>query len=219
MVDHDGIHPESERSGEIELAAGVHPIQIAYFEGGGQRAISVKIKATGWNPHPSRRYLVATPDAVTKPLVPTTTKLDPSLVEQGAKLFTTAVACNVMLGVTSQHKRPEANAKPLSELRLDQGCLATSVPAGLPNYDLTNRQRQRIVDAIKATGSQLVVNAPPADEAKSVHLTMASLNCYACHARGQVGGTTSVTNASFVTTKPEMGDEGRVPTGVGWCRG
>ncbi len=64
VVDHDGIHPESERSGEIELAAGVHPIQIAYFEGGGQRAISVKIESDRLESTPITTLLVSTPDAV-----------------------------------------------------------------------------------------------------------------------------------------------------------
>ncbi len=211
VVNHDGIHPESERAGEVDLAAGVHPIQIDYFEGGGQRAISVKIESDRLESTPITTLLVATPDAVTKPLVPTTTKLDPSLVEQGAKLFTSAGCVHCHASGNREANRPAAPAKPFTELRLDQGCLATAVPAGLPNYDLTSRQRQRIVEAIKATGSQLIVNSLPVDESKSVHLTMASLNCYACHARGQIGGPTSVTNGSFVTTKPEMGDEGRVP--------
>ncbi len=40
---------------------------------------------------------------------------------------------------------------------------------------------------------------------------MTTFNCYACHVRDKVGGPTEEANKLFVTTQPEMGDEGRVP--------
>jgi hypothetical protein len=40
---------------------------------------------------------------------------------------------------------------------------------------------------------------------------MTAFNCYACHSRSGVGGPEADRNPLFLTTIPEMGDEGRVP--------
>jgi hypothetical protein len=44
-----------------------------------------------------------------------------------------------------------------------------------------------------------------------VEQTLTTFNCYACHERDKVGGVEETWNPFFVTTQPEMGDEGRVP--------
>ncbi len=211
VVNHDGVHPESERSGEIQLEAGVHPIRIEYFEGGGQRALKAFVESDRLESTPLVTFLIATPDAVTKPLVPTLTKLEASFAEQGAKLFVSAGCVQCHSAKAPKDDGSIAKAKPLDQLRLDQGCLSANVPAGLPQYDLTSRQRGRIADAIKSLGPQLLAHAAIGSDTQQLHYLMSSLNCYACHARNQIGGPTATTNTLFVTTKPEMGDEGRVP--------
>jgi hexosaminidase len=60
VIDHDGLHGATERSGQIALAAGFHPLSIQYFQAGGGRALSLTVslgdererqELTGWLHH------------------------------------------------------------------------------------------------------------------------------------------------------------------------
>ncbi len=44
VVDNDGSHGAVERSGQVALEAGVHPIKVSYFQEGGAKALKVSIK-------------------------------------------------------------------------------------------------------------------------------------------------------------------------------
>ena len=52
VIDHDGPHGLSEKSGQIALRAGWHPIEVAYFQGGGGRALDLRMAAAGEAPRP-----------------------------------------------------------------------------------------------------------------------------------------------------------------------
>jgi hypothetical protein len=47
VVDHDGLHSESEQLGQIILKSGKHPITIAAFQAGGGRILSAGYKGPG----------------------------------------------------------------------------------------------------------------------------------------------------------------------------
>jgi hypothetical protein len=47
VVDHDGLHSASERSGQIILRAGRHPIMVAMFEGSGSQVLDVQYSGPG----------------------------------------------------------------------------------------------------------------------------------------------------------------------------
>lgn len=47
VVDNDGLHAAEERSGQVALKAGWHPIQVAMFEAGGSQALSVAVRPPG----------------------------------------------------------------------------------------------------------------------------------------------------------------------------
>ena len=85
-----------------------------------------------------------------------------------------------------------------------KGCLSASPPARAPRFGLDERQRQALAAALAG-------KAPARTPAAVVAETMAVFNCYACHSRDRVGGPAEGLNRSFLTTKPEMGDEGRLP--------
>jgi hypothetical protein len=68
-------------------------------------------------------------------------------------------------------------------------------------------EQQASLEAALLEGSP---KEPPTPH-EQVSLTMAALNCCACHSRDGVGGPTTGRNELFRTTIPEMGDEGRVP--------
>lgn len=43
IVDHDGLHGASTAEGQVALAAGVHPLQLHYFQAGGGQALSLEV--------------------------------------------------------------------------------------------------------------------------------------------------------------------------------
>ena len=47
VVDNDGTHGMEEKSGSITLTAGMHPIIVTYFQGGGGKGLEVKWTAPG----------------------------------------------------------------------------------------------------------------------------------------------------------------------------
>src|SRR5690606_15470359 len=77
---------------------------------------------------------------------------------------------------------------------------------------LTARQRESIAAALVDRPKESPSDAERIDE------TLMAFNCYACHERAGKGGVEPERNHLFVTSVPEMGDEGRIPphlTGVG----
>lgn len=45
VIDHDGLHGDEAKDGEVALKAGLHPFRIEYFEGGGGNMISFQWKS------------------------------------------------------------------------------------------------------------------------------------------------------------------------------
>jgi mono/diheme cytochrome c family protein len=90
-----------------------------------------------------------------------------------------------------------------------RSCLSPTPSKGLPHYDLEGDQ----VAALKAfVGS----GRPAADPDGS--LTLAAMNCYACHERDGLGGPVVAANPFFIGDEG-LGDSGRLPpplTGIGW---
>jgi hexosaminidase len=50
VVDNDGLHGDQERTGQIALRAGLHPIRVAYFQRGGGRALRLEAGLEGQPP-------------------------------------------------------------------------------------------------------------------------------------------------------------------------
>ena len=47
IVDNDGVHGNTERTGRIKLTKGLHPIKLQYFDGGGSQSLNVQYKGPG----------------------------------------------------------------------------------------------------------------------------------------------------------------------------
>jgi pimeloyl-ACP methyl ester carboxylesterase len=47
IINHDGAHAASERSGSKQLSQGLHTIEVQYFEAGGGESLSLQISASG----------------------------------------------------------------------------------------------------------------------------------------------------------------------------
>ena len=132
---------------------------------------------------------------------------DPELAQKGRVHFE-------RLGCARCHGKDEVKnsvaLRPLSALRMDQGCLSEGV-GPWPQFALSNSQRQ----AIRA-GLSRQPRALNDDQQISVMLT--AFRCVNCHQRDDLGGVSPERNPHFLTTNPNLGPQGRIPptlTGVG----
>ena len=52
VVDNDGMHSETEKTGMIALARGLHPLEVSYVQGGGGASLRVLVRREGgtWEP-------------------------------------------------------------------------------------------------------------------------------------------------------------------------
>ncbi len=212
IVRNDGVHPHTTQTGEIELQAGIHEIRIEYFELAGGESLSLEIEGPSISRRDVSHLIRATREVQkTKPKKSSGEQFifDPSKAETGRKNFTLLGCANcheLKVGGKRLLSPKQGTAKTLSKLDPNKGCLAKKVPAGLPQFDLSNEQRIAIRAAISA-GSPSSKPSPQ----KLIIQTMATFNCYACHQRDKIGGTEPARNAMFVTSIPEMGEEGRLP--------
>lgn len=213
LIDHDGIHPSSFKTSKKTLQAGVHRIQVDYFEKGGEEELALEIEGPNSGRSPIDSWITSDPKGnLDKELIPSRFQADLKLVAAGQSIYVQSGCANChALKLNDQSVSSTLVAKPLAKLDATQGCLSETVRPGLPEYELTRNQRDAIVAALKS------LEAPLETEAR-VHLQLANANCYSCHTRGTVGGPESARNAFFKSTVQEMGSEGRLPpslTGVG----
>ncbi len=210
IIDNDGVHPHTEKSAQAELTAGWHDVLVDYIQGGGESTLSVEFEGNGLGRQPlgsllTRERKEAVPSA--KPAF----AVQPELAEKGKQVFVTigCAACHT-LNQGGQRLASLKTAKPQASLRSTEGCLAETPPAAVPNYHLSDAQRSELAAAL---------TTPAAETAsQSIHRTLLTFNCYACHSRDGWGGVEEGRNASFESLIKEMGDESRLPptlTGAG----
>lgn len=214
IINNDGLHSPEEKSGEVELRAGDHTLAVTYANWVGGDTLEFSWEGPGVSRQPvPTDVLFKIGGRPMLPLDADTFNPDPQKVAIGGRMFAAmgCANCHQMEGLKGT--RP---AKPLAELKdVTTGCLAEKPAKGLPNYELSEEQRAFIGEALndaKLLAAQLEGEA-------LVTRTLASMNCLACHKRGDLGGATKDRNAFFTMTKPfDMGDEGKLPpklTGVG----
>ena len=234
VVDNDGVHPDTEKSGQIELEAGVHPVRIDYFEGGGNHSLSLEVLPPGG----SRRSALGciTPAATDTPPAPggeadgdAGFAVDAALAERGRAAFGTVgcARCHELRGGDGKRIEPVGTIRPVDEIRsCEAGCLATGGPrAGVPHYALDDAQRGAVAAALGWLRSP--ESAASAARDRVVQRTLTALDCYACHVRDGRGGILPAVastdddgepvvkeparDALFTSAVQELGDEGRLP--------
>ena len=213
VVDCDGVHPHETKQGRLTLTQGFHRVIVEFFQQGGGATLQAEIAGQGIARQPiaGLSYLEAAVPAVVPHADSPVFSLNQELVGKGRELFATlgCASCHQMK-VDGQAIMSKLTAKPLQDLTPGTGCLAETVPSRAPRFGFTVAQRQSLGAALRSSGHE--------SDAENVHRTMATLNCYACHERGKLGGVEAARNASFESLQKEMGDEGRLPptlTGVG----
>ncbi len=213
IINNDGTHPTEFKEGSLNLSRGLHEIQVDWFEAGGDEELSLVWLGPGIKSGAIDKAIVMNRDGTDLPpatpkdeLDPDTFVFDESKVDQGRELFTS-------LGCASCHVRDQSGtrvesslvAPTLAAIKSDAaGCLGDP-KTGIPNFDLTGIQVTAITAALSAGEPKGEITP----EMQIAH-SMKSLNCYACHKRDGIGGAESDRNQYFVSTIPEMGDEGRL---------
>lgn len=203
VVLNGGVHPFGFQSGRAKLTAGAHPLAVDFFQGPGEWELRVEYEGPGLPRQPLDGWVTLTE---TPPKAKAAFSVDPQLAAQGRELFQTigCAACH-QLRLEGEPLAARKSPRPLAELRAGQGCLAETVAADLPQFQLSAAQREALCQAL-AAGRRM-----PEDPEQAIEFTLAALNCYACHLRNKAGGVEPAYNAFFQSTIPEMGDEGRIP--------
>ncbi len=214
VVDGDGVHGFQFFEGRRHLEPGPHPIEVQYFQAGGEAELEVEFSGPGIERAPLAAHVTLDRQPGHDDVKAFT--IDPALVKQGRELFASlgCAACHEMKH-DGKHVASTLSARPLSKLRNGAGCLNAAASPGIPQFALSDAELDSLGAAVRAFGQEPAASLTPADD---IHRTLMAMNCYACHARDGRGGVEADRNAFFKTTQPEMGDEGRIPpplTGVG----
>jgi mono/diheme cytochrome c family protein len=213
IIDHGSIHAYSQKSAQVKLEPGLHPLIVDYFEQGGEERLTLELEGPDVPRQPIDAWISAEKNAPQVDLAALQIELQSDLVAEGRRWFA-ELGCASCHDLQQQGQRVASTARPAPRIdgwHTDRGCLAIESDPGAPRYALSPLQRKAIIEASKA-------GAPAASSADRIHRMLATFNCYACHERSGIGGVGEERNALFASTTPEMGDEGRVPptlNGVG----
>ena len=209
VVDADGIHPHTVKEGRAKLTRGVHPVEVQYFEQGGEETLTVEFQG----PKQPRQPLAGISTPTEAPPVrqdgAEAFVVNNDLVAAGREVFASIGCANCHeVKVGNERVVSARTARKLSELKnFSGGCLSSQPVKGLPAYGLSELQTRQLTAALTA-----LRDAAPAPSAEAlIHHTLAQFNCYACHVRNELGGVESARDTLFTGTMPEMGDEGRLP--------
>ena len=200
LIDNDGEHSMKWLSKTIDLDAGIHPITLDYIEIGGGEELELEIEGPGLKRRKAHELVLKEISVLDqeKPLL-----ANPSLVSKGQLLFQKkgCIHCHPI------GKSQNALATPnLLALNVERGCLAEPSPPNAPLFAFSPQQRETLNQAIRKRISGTKLTA-----AEKLSATLQEFNCIACHERGGMGGVEQARNPHFVSTQPEMGDEGRLP--------
>lgn len=207
VADCDGIHPHQTVTGRKTLGVGFHEVVVEYFQGGGEATLEVQISGQGLAQQPLSGFLYLEPKVPAPAPGQAKFVLDQGLVEKGRSLFA-SIGCASCHTLTMDGKAigSDLQAKPLADANSAVGCLAENVAGKSPRYRLNAKQRASLALAMKGGAAEAA--------AETVHRTMATLNCYACHKRDELGGVETARDGVFESRQKEMGGEGRLPPGL-----
>ncbi len=209
LVDNDGIHPASEKSGKVTLKAGGHSIVVNYFDGGGEVALKVRWKGPEIPKQEIPATVLSHDGQPLRPIGDAPFTVDAAKTERGRQLYAdlNCAACH--------GDGPVKRSRKLDQLASTGGCLADAPPADAPKFALSAPQRAALA-AVLGNVAGLKTPLPPADQ---VARAMVQFNCQACHTRDGRGGPTGLRKEFFVSTmEADLGDEGVIPphlNGVG----
>ena len=199
----DRVHEGTKR---ISLNRGWLPIELEYLEPRGVKNLNLQ-----WDGPNIQRGPIATSrlkheysskeDSVRKWL------FDEALAKQGGQLFVSTGCVSCHEKDSGQKMPPDGYSNALAKLPTVGGCLGES-QQGIPNFHLSDGQRDAIRAAITAIGQGKVTQRTGEER---IAATMLRLNCYACHQRGEIGGVTEMREPHFTCSEKDLGGEGNFP--------
>jgi mono/diheme cytochrome c family protein len=220
VVENDGVHARTTKTGEMTLDRGMHALTVDYFNVNAEAVLDIEIEGPTLARGDITQYVSITEDAA-PPVSNQAFKIDEKLVAEGRTLFATA-------GCASCHEVREEKGKPpvasklsgmsklkLADLNLNAGCLSDAPSGRAAQFHLSKLQREALRQAL-STKPQSASDREKRQAEIVRHMT--TFNCYACHARDNIGGVEAARDDHFATTIKEMGEEGRLPpplNGVG----
>lgn len=204
-IDNDGVHPMTTREATFDLKEGIHPIRIELFNAGGGVELELTLVDPRFGQLDVAGLIRDRENLGPTDLLPSEFQPQASLVQQGRRWFRENGCANCH--AFGSESAPAISGPPLDQMRDRQGCLAAEVRSPAVDYELNQSQRSAIAAAILSRRTKRRVVK---DELR-VQMTMAALNCYACHRRGEFGGPEPKRDSQFKTKIPEMGLEGRLP--------
>ena len=220
VVENDGVHGGTKRSGTISLDSGKHAFTLQFFEKEGGNHNHVTWSGPGFSEKPLEvEVLTQSPDEHPGIRRPKSNGFVAQYdkVKRGKELFAelNCAACHAVSSDGKLH-RPEGILGPppsLAEMKDagDRGCLSPKPTATAPHFGLTTDQSK----AISAALGKPAAKPKPSEALGRVLLTF---QCYACHQRDGQGGPSEKLDPLFLTTQQAMGPEGRLPphlSGVG----
>jgi mono/diheme cytochrome c family protein len=219
VVENGGIHPDQERSGEVELKAGAHSFELAYFDGGGQVTMTVHWKGPEFEKTTMPAGVFSHDGQPMEPVGSGPFAVDPAKAAAGANYFMSLQCVSCHAGVPMKYPLGTITpvGPPLARMRPRQptGCLSAKPRENNAKFEISDRQKQVIVAALQ---NQAALTEPLTPE-QQIKRTMTTLNCYACHNRDKRGGAEGLRKEYFTTVgEVDLGDEGRMPpqlNGVG----
>ena len=179
------------------LDVGPSELELVYFHTGRAPKFILEVEGPGLNkgPIPSKMLTVYDhPIEITEAL-----ELDPILVASGKEHFE-------KLGCANCHDdlQGKINSYPeMAKLRPGKGCLGEG--KNVPRYDLDKDQKKMILSALSKK------EVPGLNDKEKIQKTLVQFNCLACHDRTGLGGIDPDRNKYFTGSKPELGNQGRIP--------
>lgn len=216
VVANGGSHAPMERQGSLELSAGRHEIEVRYFELSGGELLDVRWQGPGMERETiplsalSSMGLRSSVEAPAPGDTEMTEKQAESLRRDGANWFRImrCVACHPMDGI-----KPTSMAAPFASLgsgiEAGDGCLSNSPKSRVPFYPQALVQAGGALrEAARSAASGNLSLGPE----ETLHTTLATMRCTACHGREGVGAPSEDRLRHFAITEGvDLGDEGRVP--------
>jgi len=214
VVNNWGDHAPQEVEGRMELAAGEHTFQLVYFNNGGGGELAVTWQGPGI---PKSEIPSSAFSFVGLPMRPVGSKefqVENAKVSEGRRRFE-QLGCAACHEVRSKDASLSVALTPKKAKTLETlnaatpgGCVKRTNLSQSPDFRLSDDQRALISEAL----SRVRRGLPLAEPVSRVNHRMAALNCFACHARGPVGGPQPVRSDYFsIVGEADLGDEGRIP--------
>ena len=206
-----------ESAAQVDLAAGVHRVQVRYYlRGRPENAyLGVTMQGGPLTEAVDLGRITVFEDIVLSPPARPAWKVDFAKAARGRQTFASVgcASCHALASAPTDISGTYS-ATPIEGFQSESiaGGEWRHAATGSPSYRLDHDQRAAISAAL-ADPARL---AEPRSDAAQITHTLATYNCYACHSRtddnGELGGPDAERRTFFrVVGNQDLGDEGRFP--------